>query len=80
VKLIDILNKIMEAGLGAEGGLDSFLRGIATAVPDAAPKINELLAKLDAAAPPQAEGLVGELRDLLSTHTLNPRQHPSDLA
>jgi hypothetical protein len=80
MKIIDIINHILESGTDARPLLDTFLNGIAEKYPDLAPVITEYLAQTDAAVPPSAETLLSELKEVLATHKLNPRNHPSDLA
>jgi hypothetical protein len=79
MRIIDLINGVIEKGAAALPGLDSFLNGIATKYPDAAPEIREYLEKANTAVPPSAEALLDELKTLLSKG-LDPRSHPSDLA
>jgi hypothetical protein len=80
MKIIDAINALLESGTDARPLLDGFLGGIAEKFPDLAPEIQEYLEKADAAVPPSAMQLIGELKEVLATHKLNPRNHPSDLA
>lgn len=79
MKLIDVINGVIEKGAAALPSLDSFLNSVAAKYPDAAPEIEEYLEKANAAVPPSAEALIDELKALLS-RGLDPRRHPSDLA
>ena len=79
-QVIDYIVAILGGGEQAKPVLREALVSFGESKPDFADIVNELVAKLDAAAPPEAETLVGELKAVLATKTLNPRQHPSDLA
>ena len=80
MKLLDAINLLILHGGEGLPPLDEFLRGLAEKYPDAAPSINDLLAKADAAVPPEGESLVGELKNFAATRSLNPRNPPSNLA
>lgn len=77
MKLIDVLTRWF--GL-TENVLRALIQDGIARFPDHAPKLTELLHKLDEEVDLAglAAAIPGELKDVLSGH-LNPKDHPSDL-
>lgn len=75
---LEAINLLISKGAGALPDLSGVLEKIEAAAPDVLPA--DWREKLNAVVPPDGETLVGELQKFVATRSLDPRQHPSDLA